>query len=137
MLQTITSREIHEAAKEYVNQNTDKDWQEAVNVFNFMSEFLNKQKDRKLKFDENRCIIIDNGIEVILRRREYDLAHYLYNNANRVISRDELLEKVWKEVIVDDNSLSVHICNIRRKLPSAKIQTKVGLGLIWIEDDNI
>ncbi len=137
MSQTITKREILKAAKEYANQNVDKDWQQAVDVFNFMSEFLNKQKDRKLKFDENRCIIIDNGIEVILRRREYDLAHYLYNNANRVISRDELLDNVWKEVIVEDNSLSVHICNIRKKLPSARIETKVGLGFIWIEDDNI
>ena len=137
MLETITRKQIQEAAKEYANQNGCTYWEDAVNIFNFMSEFLNKQKDRKLKFDENRCIIIDNGIEVILRRREYDLAHYLYNNANRVISRDELLDNVWKEVIVDDNSLSVHICNIRKKLPSAKIETKKGLGFIWIEDDNI
>ena len=137
MLETITKRQIQEAAKEYANQNTDKDWQEAVNVFNFMSQFLNKQKHRKVKFNENKCTVSDNGINVVLRRREYDLAHYLYNNANKVISRYELLDKVWKDVIVDDNSLSVHICNVRRKLPSAKIQTKVGLGLIWIEDDNI
>jgi DNA-binding response OmpR family regulator len=137
MVQTISKRQIEEAAKEYTNQNGHTYWKDAIDIFNFMSKFLNKQKDRKLKFDENRCIVIDNEVEVILRRREYDLAHYLYNNANRVISRDELLEKVWKEVIVDDNSLAVHICNIRKKLPNAKIQTKVGLGLIWIEDDNI
>ncbi len=137
MLQTITKREILKAAKEYANQNGHTYWEDAVNIFNFMSEFLNKQKDRKLKFDENKCTIIDNGIEVILRRREYDLAHYLYSNANRVIPRDELIDNVWKDVVVVDNSLAVHICGIRKKLPSAKIETKVGLGIIWIEDDNI
>lgn len=137
MLQTITEKQIQEAAKEYSNQNGHTYWKDAVDVFNFMSKFLDKQKDRKLKFNENKCTIIDNGIEVILRRREYDLAHYLYNNANRVVSVDEILDNVWKEVIVDEHSVKVHICGIRKKLPSAKIQTKVGLGYIWIEDDNI
>ena len=137
MLQTITKKQIQEAAKEYSNQNGNTYWKDAVDVFNFMSEFLNKQKDRKLKFDEDRCIIIDNGIEVVLRKREYELAHYFYNNANRVISVDEFLDNVWKEVIVDEHSVRVHICGIRKKLPSAKIETKKGLGYMWVEDDNI
>ena len=137
MLQTITEKQIQEAAKEYSNQNGHTYWKDAVDVFNFMSKFLDKQKDRKLKFNENKCTIIDNGVEVVLRRREYELAHYLYNNANRVVSVDEILDNVWKEVIVDEHSVKVHICGIRKKLPSAKIQTKVGLGYIWIEDDNI
>jgi len=137
MLETITEKQIHEAAIEYANQNVDKDWQQAVDVFNFMSKFLSKQKDRKVKFNESKCTVIDNGVEVVLKRREYQLAHYLYNNANRLISIDEFLDNVWKEVIVDAHSVRVHICGIRKKLPSARIETKVGLGFIWIEDDNI
>lgn len=137
MLETITKRDIQKAAKEYSNQNAHSYWKDAVDIFNFMSEYLNKQKDRKVKFDENKCIVIDNGIEVILRRREYELAHYLYNNANRIISKDELLDNIWVGLCVVDKTVDVHICNIRKKLPNAKIQTKVGLGFIWIEDDNI
>lgn len=137
MLETITKKQIQEAAKEYSNQNGNTYWQDAVDVFNFMSKFLNKQKDRKLKFDEDRCIIIDNEVEVVLKRKEYELAHYLYNNANRVISVDELLDNVWKDVCVVDASVRVCMCKIRTKLPSAKIETKKGLGYIWIEDDNI
>lgn len=137
MLETITKRDIQKAAKEYSNQNAHSYWKDAVDIFNFMSEYLNKQKDRKVKFDENKCIVIDNGIEVILRRREYELAHYLYNNANRIISKDELLDNIWVGLCVVDKTVDVHICGIRKKLPNAKIETKSGLGYIWIEDDNI
>lgn len=134
MLQTITKREIHKAAKEYANQNADKDWQQAVDVFNFMSEFLSKQKDTKIKFNEKKCTITYDGEKVIVTRKEYLLALYLYNNVNRVVSRDELLENVWKDVCVIERTVDVHMRHLRVKLPSAKIQTKKGFGYMWIED---
>lgn len=137
MLQTITSREIHEAAKEYANQNTDKDWQEAVNVFNFMSEFLNKQKDKKVTFDENKLIAIDNGVEVLLTRKEYSLALYLYNNVNRVVTREEILDDLWGCSELLTRTVDVHIRHLRVKLPNANIKTVKFFGYIWIEDDNI
>lgn len=137
MLQTITKREIQKAAKEYANQNTDKDWQEAVNVFNFMSEFLSKQKDRKVKFNENKCTVTDNGKKVILTRKEYLLAKYLYDNANRVVPREEILDNIWVGLCVIDRTIDVHIRHLRVKLPSAKIETKKSFGYMWSEDDNI
>ena len=137
MLETITKREILKAAKEYANQNTDKDWQQAVDIFNFMSEFLNKQKNNKIKFNENKCTITHDGKKVITTRKEYLLALYLYNNVNRVIPREELLENVWKDTCVEDRTVDVHIRHLRVKLPSVKIQTVKCFGYMWIEDDNI
>ncbi len=137
MSQTITKREILKAAKEYANQNVDKDWQQAVDVFNFMSEFLNKQKDSKIKFNEKKCTITHDGEKVIVTRKEYLLALYLYNNANRVVSRDELLENIWAGLCVVDRTVDVHIRHLRVKLPSAKIETIKCFDYMWIEDDNI
>ena len=134
MVQTISKREIQKAAKEYANQNLDKDWKDAINVFNFMSDFLNKQKDNKIKFDENKCIVIDNGQKVILTRKEYSLALYLYNNVNRVVPREELLDNVWKDVCVINRTVDVHIRHLRVKLPNANIKTVKYFGYIWIED---
>lgn len=134
MLETITKREIHKAAKEYANQNTDKDWQEAVDVFNFMSEFLNKQKDRKVKFNEKKLIVTDDGKKVILTKKEYLLAKYLYDNANRVVLREEILDNVWVGLCVIDRTIDVHMRHIRVKLPNAKIQTVKCFGYMWIED---
>lgn len=134
MLETITKREIQKAAKEYANQNVDKDWQEAVSVFNFMSEFLSKQKDSKIKFNEKKCTITDNGQKVILTRKEYLLAKYLYDNANRVIPREEILENVWVGLCVIDRTVDVHMRHLRVKLPSANIQTVKCFGYMWIED---
>jgi DNA-binding response OmpR family regulator len=133
MLQIITKKQVEKAAKEFANQNVDKDWQEAVNIFNFMSDFLSKQKESKIKFNENKHTIIDNGQELSLPRKEYLLALYLYNNANRIVSRDELLDNIWGDVCVVDRTVDVHIRHLRVKL-SAKIETRKGFGYMWVED---
>ena len=62
---------------------------------------------------------------------------YLYNNANRVVSRDELLDNIWVGLCVVDRTVDVHIRHLRTKLTGAKIETKPGLGYMWIEDENI
>ena len=100
-----------------------------------MSEFLNKQKESKIKFNEKKCAITDNGKKVILTRKEYLLALYLYNNANRIVSRDELLDNVWKDVCVIDRTVDVHIRHLRVKLPSANIKTFKCFGYMWSEDE--
>jgi len=134
MLETITKKQIEKAAKEFANQNVDKDWQEAVNIFKFMSDFLSKQKQSKIKFNENKLIITDNGVKAIVTKKEYLLAKYLYDNANRVIPREELLDNVWSGLCVIDRTIDVHIRHLRVKLPSANIQTVKCFGYMWIED---
>lgn len=135
MVQTITKREINKAAKEYANQHIDKDWQEAANIFSFMSDFLTKQKESKIKFNEKKCTITDNGKKVILTRKEYLLALYLYNNANRVIPREELLENIWVGLCVVDRTVDVHIRHLRVKLPNANIKTVKCFGYMWSENE--
>ena len=102
-----------------------------------MSEFLSKQKNDNIIFNENKHTITHNRQELTLPKKKYLIALYLYNNSNRLVSRDELLENIWAGLCVVDRTVDVHIRHLRVKLLSANIQTVKCFGYMWIEDDNI
>jgi DNA-binding winged helix-turn-helix (wHTH) protein len=53
---------------------------------------------------------------VTLNRHAFDVLLYLVQNPGRVMTRDELLKKVWSETFVDENSLAQSISALRRAL---------------------
>ncbi len=60
-------------------------------------------------------------------------------NAGRVVSREQLMERLWgNEEFIDDNTLTVNITRIRRKTETAGlndfIATKRGMGYIVGEE---
>jgi DNA-binding response OmpR family regulator len=60
-----------------------------------------------------------NGNEVIITRKEYDLLHYLIINRNKVLTRNQLYEHIWGNILddqYDSNFIDVHIKNLRKKL---------------------
>ena len=68
-----------------------------------------------------------------LTAREYDLLAYLARNARRILSRDLILDRVWRETPeADPNVVDVYIGYLRRKidLPDVPrlIQTVRGVG---------
>ncbi len=78
----------------------------------------------------------DNKIE--LTKNEYRILEVLMQNKNKVISRDVLMTKLWEtDSFVDDNTLTVNITRLRRKLEDNGlhdfIKTKKGLGYIIAE----
>lgn len=55
--------------------------------------------------------------EVILTYKEYELLAYLAENRSRVVSRDELLDKLWDwRADVETRTLDIHIKTLRQKL---------------------
>ena len=57
-----------------------------------------------------------DGKEIELTRNEFRILYYFFTNANRVITKDELLEKLWNDkYYLDDNILSVNINRLRNK----------------------
>lgn len=54
--------------------------------------------------------------DVALRAKSFELLAYLVRNAGRVISKDELLDAVWPDVIVTEDSLTQSVHDIRRAL---------------------
>ena len=75
-----------------------------------------------------------NGVLVDLTAREFDVIEFLMRNANRVFSREALLDSIWAyEYRSDIRTLDVHIRRLREKLEEdpAKpnyIMTKWGVG---------
>lgn len=65
--------------------------------------------------DDARKIYVE-GQEVALKNKEYNLFSYLYHNRNKVISKEELFEKIWGDEFFSDGTLNVHIRKIREKI---------------------
>lgn len=58
-----------------------------------------------------------NQKEAVLTYKEYELLAYLVENRNRVVSRDELLDKLWDwRADVETRTLDIHIKTLRQKL---------------------
>jgi DNA-binding response OmpR family regulator len=59
------------------------------------------------------------GQEVIITKKEYDLLQYLIINRNKVLTRNQLYEHIWGNMLddqYDSNFIDVHIKNLRKKL---------------------
>ncbi len=78
--------------------------------------------------------VTKNSQEINLTSKEFDLLFLLMNNPNKVFSREELLEKVWKyEHFGDLRTVDVHIRKLREKIEEnssnpVNIMTKWGEG---------
>jgi len=82
-----------------------------------------------LTIDKDRYIVISNGIEFTLVRKEFELLQFLASNPDKVVTREEIFEHVWgADVVVGDRTIDVHIRRIREKLAIHSIKTIKGVG---------
>lgn len=70
-----------------------------------------------------------------LTKNEFEIIYILMKNNGRVIDRDKIMKSLWEdESFVDDNTLTVNINRLRKKLSSLKlddlIETRKGQGYI-------
>lgn len=87
--------------------------------------------------DMNRGCMGANGRIVELTKNELRILGFLIRNQGKIISRDELIHYLWEsEEFIDDNTLTVNITRIRRKLEDCGlkdvIKTKRGLGYLLV-----
>lgn len=76
-----------------------------------------------------------------LTKNEFQILRVLFEHSREVVSREELMRELWNsDFFVDDNTLSVNIARLRKKLAElglpGLIATKkgVGYGLVWTHD---
>ena len=87
-----------------------------------------------IRMDIDRHQVSVNGIPVSLPLKEFELLEFLMRNAGRVLTRIQLIDRVWGSDYVDDTkTLDVHIKRIRAKIETDPanpkiIQTVRGLG---------
>lgn len=75
-----------------------------------------KLGDVKIDLNESK-VYKPGGKEEELSTREVEIIEYLLSNANKPISRDNLLEKVWRyEYSTNTRTVDVHISKLRAKI---------------------
>lgn len=79
--------------------------------------------------------LLFNNEKITLTKNEYRILFCLMENKGRVVSREKLMERLWEtEIFIDENTLTVNVNRLRRKLDSAGlngfIETKFGEGYI-------
>ncbi|MFM8432862.1 MAG: response regulator transcription factor [Bacteroidota bacterium] len=75
------------------------------------------------------------GSSVPLTKKEFDILHYMALHKNRVITRIQLTEHIWGDILEEDyesNYIDVHIKNLRKKLAAYGnadfVETVRGIG---------
>ena len=102
--------------------------------FSSQNSINNKFTHKNLELDVDSRQINVNREEVSLTVREFDILELLITNPNKVFTRANLFESVWKDDFMgDDNTVNVHISNLRSKLSKVDkdneyIQTVWGIG---------
>jgi two-component system, OmpR family, response regulator RegX3 len=87
-----------------------------------------------IRMDIDRHQVSVNGIPVSLPLKEFELLEFLMRNAGRVLTRIQLIDRVWgSDYVGDTKTLDVHIKRIRAKIETDPadpkiIQTVRGLG---------
>lgn len=92
-----------------------------------------------IALDISKSTLTYHGESVDLTKNELRIMHCLFQNKNKIVSRNELMQHMWDcDLFVDDNTLTVNINRLRKKLEYIRlddlIQTKRGLGYIIYED---
>ncbi|WP_373216270.1 response regulator transcription factor [Ruminococcus sp. 5_1_39BFAA] len=72
--------------------------------------------DGWLKVDFGAREVLVDGKTARLTSLEFKLLSYLIKNENRVVSKQELFEKVWEDKFTGDGTLNVHIRKIREAI---------------------
>jgi two-component system alkaline phosphatase synthesis response regulator PhoP len=93
-----------------------------------------KESGRQLRFgqlviDADRFVVVVDGQETSLAKKEFELLLLLAQKPGRVFLRQEIMNLVWgNDVIVGDRTIDVHIRKIRQKLGIDCITTVKGVG---------
>jgi two-component system, OmpR family, alkaline phosphatase synthesis response regulator PhoP len=87
-----------------------------------------------LHIDKERFIVVKDGVELNLPKKEFELLALLYSRPQKVFTRDEIFSMVWGDnIIVGDRTIDVHIRKLREKIGEDHIKTIKGVGYKYVE----
>ncbi|PAE31360.1 response regulator transcription factor [Bacillus sp. 7884-1] len=90
---------------------------------------------RGLKLNVTNSTIGFNGQSTELSRNEFILLQLMMRNVGKILSREDLMQALWnEEQFVDDNTLTVNVNRMRRKIASLGLEdfiaTRKGMGYV-------
>ena len=77
--------------------------------------------------------LVYQGEVVSLTKNEFQILQVLFDHAGKIVSREDLMKELWNsDFFIDDNTLSVNVARLRKKLEAVGlkdfIETKKGVG---------
>ncbi|HZL11514.1 MAG TPA: response regulator transcription factor [Prolixibacteraceae bacterium] len=84
--------------------------------------------------DKERYLILKDGVEMVLPRKEFELLSLLVSKPGKVFTREEIYYSVWGDnVVVGDRTIDVHIRKLREKIGNEQIKTLKGIGYKFVD----
>ena len=100
---------------------------QCVNILDSNNKIsLDVDKNYIYDYDLKELKYIDNN--VILNKKEMIFLEVLISNQNRIVTYEELQEKVWADDVMTDSALRSLVRNLRKKLPTDLIFNLSGVG---------
>jgi len=89
---------------------------------------------KDIVIDKDKYLVIKDGQEISLAKKEFELLLLLTSKPNKVFTREEIFSGVWgNDVIVGDRTIDVHIRKLREKTGLETIKTIKGVGYKYEE----
>ena len=83
----------------------------------------------RVRLDLEARRAFDGEVEVVVTRLEFDLLRQLVESVGKVMTRDELLNRVWGyEAFPTTRTVDTHVLQLRQKFPSLTLETVRGIG---------
>ena len=93
-----------------------------------------------IEIDLDKRLVSSGGNMITLTRKEYDILSFLILNKNRVVTRLQISEHIWGDIIEENynsNYIDVHVKNLRKKLSEfikgEFLETVRGIGFQFVE----
>jgi len=100
----------------------------------------NTMNINNIDIDLDKRLVSSGGKMITLTRKEYDILSFLILNKNRVVTRLQISEHIWGDIIEENynsNYIDVHIKNLRKKLSEfikgEFLETVRGIGFQFVE----
>jgi DNA-binding response OmpR family regulator len=93
--------------------------------------------DIKIDPESYEVIIKDKAVD--LSTREFQLLHYLFENAGKVVSKEQIFNTIWGTDFADIGTVAVNIKNLRDKIDKENryIKTVWGVGYKFVKHPEI
>ncbi|MCM1386901.1 MAG: response regulator transcription factor [Bacillus sp. (in: Bacteria)] len=90
----------------------------------------------KITIDTSAFRAFNEDTEIVLSITEFRLLQYFLENKNKALLKEQILQHVWDADgnFVEENTLSVNISRLRKKLGGNYIRTIQGIGYLWEEN---
>lgn len=88
-----------------------------------------------IKLDHGKFVVVKDGEEIHLPRKQFNILALLISNAGKVVRRNNLMKRIWGEdIYVSERNIDVQIRKIREKIGDDMIKTVKGVGYKFVID---